>query len=209
VKILIAEDDATCRRVLEANLADWGFDVVSTRDGCEAWTVLQRSGDINLAILDYQMPEMDGLEVCRRVRWDLPARPIHLIMLTTRSASSDVVSGLSAGADDFVSKPFNRDELRARILAGARIVNLQRELAERVGQLHESLERVRKLEGMLPMCSYCKKVRDEKNSWQQVEVYIAQRSEAKVSHGVCPGCYEKFLEPELSRLEGGACSQDA
>jgi sigma-B regulation protein RsbU (phosphoserine phosphatase) len=208
MKILIAEDDATCRRVLEANLADWGFDVVSTRDGNEAWTLLQKSEDINLAILDYRMPEKDGHEVCQRVRRDLPARPIHLIMLTTQSSSSDVVTGLSAGADDFISKPFNRDELRARILAGARIVNLQRELAERVRQLHESLERVRKLEGMLPMCSYCKNVRDDQNRWQQVESYIAQRSEAKVSHGVCPGCYEKFLAPELRRLESGVSRQD-
>jgi DNA-binding response OmpR family regulator len=201
MRILIAEDDNASRRMLEASLQEWGFDVIQARDGMEAWELLAAPDAPSIAILDYMMPGMDGLEICRSLRKERPGRPVHVILLTSRGASEDVVEGLGAGADDFVVKPFNRNELRARILAGARIVNLQVELSERVRELYEALAQVHRLEGMLPICSYCKKIRDDKNYWHQVETYIGERCNAQFSHGVCPTCYEKILEPELKRLE--------
>lgn len=202
MRILIAEDDNASRRMLEANLRDWGFEVVQARDGTEACELLSAPEAPSIAILDSMMPGMDGPEVCRRMRQERPAHPVHLILLTSQSAPEDIVEGLGAGADDFVVKPFNRDELRARILAGARIVNLQVELSERVRELREALTQVHRLEGMLPICSYCKKIRDDKNYWHQVEAYIGERCDAQFSHGVCPSCFEKILEPELKRMEG-------
>jgi hypothetical protein len=101
-----------------------------------------------------------------------------------------------------VTKPFNREELRARVQGGARVVELQRSLAERVEELEQALARVKQLQGLLPICSYCKKIRDDRNYWQQVEAYIGEHSEAVFSHGICPDCFDKFVKPELNKVNG-------
>jgi diguanylate cyclase (GGDEF)-like protein len=125
MKILIAEDDAVSRRVLEGFLTKWGYEVVATQDGAEAWQALSREDAPQLAILDWMMPQMDGLEVCRRVR-DRGAEPyVYLLLLTAKGQKQDVVEGINAGADDYVSKPFDAGELRARLRAGRRILALQ------------------------------------------------------------------------------------
>jgi DNA-binding response OmpR family regulator len=201
MKILIAEDDLVSRRVLEATLTKWGYDIVVACDGRAAWQVLQTEDPPPLAILDWMMPEMDGIEVCRKVREIASPTPIYIILLTTKSGKEDVVIGLQAGADDYVTKPFDRDELRARVQVGLRVVELQRNLADRVRELEDALSRVKQLEGILPICSYCKKIRDDQNYWQHVESYITKHSEAKLSHGICPACYEKFVKPELEQLK--------
>ena len=102
-----------------------------------------------------------------------------------------MVSGLDAGADDYVTKPFNQEELRARVQVGLRIVELQNQLAERVTQLEASIARERHLQGLLPICSYCKKIRDDRNYWHQVESYIITRTDVRFSHSVCPECVER------------------
>lgn len=135
MRILIAEDDPISRQVLETTLKEWGHEVVVACDGAEACEVLQREDAPPLAILDSMMPEMDGLEVCRRVRRAVHATPTYIILLTAKSSKDDVVVALQAGADDYLTKPFNRDELYARVHVGARVVELQRSLAERVRQL--------------------------------------------------------------------------
>src|SRR5438105_4818844 len=109
-------------------------------------------------------------------------------------------SGLGAGADDYIVKPFEREELRARVQVGFRMLALQAALADRVRELEEALTRVKQLQGLLPICSYCKKVRDDRNYWQQVETYIEGHSDAQFTHGICPECREKYVEPELERL---------
>lgn len=199
MKILVAEDDPVSRRVLETTLQKWGYDVVSVSDGEQAWAVLSSETAPPLAILDWMMPEVDGTELCRRVR-ELLQRPIYIILLTARGSKEDVVAGLQSGADDYVTKPFDREELRARVQAGIRIVTLQAELAERIEQLQEALARVKQLQGLLPICSYCKKIRDDQNYWIQVEQYIAEHSDAQFSHGICPDCYRRYVQPELDAL---------
>ncbi|NQT70299.1 MAG: response regulator [Desulfobacteraceae bacterium] len=131
MRILIAEDDSTSRRILEAVLAKWGYDVVSVVDGAEAWEKLQSVDAPRLAILDWMMPEMDGIEVCRRLRQMETTTPTHVILLTARGDKKDIIEGLDAGADDYIAKPFDNDELRARINVGRRIVELQAALAEK------------------------------------------------------------------------------
>src|SRR2546425_4002922 len=141
MKILIAEDDAVSRRVLEATLVKWGFEVTTTTNGTEAWEVLVAEGAPKLAILDWMMPEIDGLEICRRVRQRPDAGPLHVILLTARGRKEDVIAGLQAGADDYVTKPFDHEELRGRVQVGVRLIELQSMLADRVVALDEAIAR--------------------------------------------------------------------
>lgn len=200
MKILIAEDDAVSRRALEGALRPCGCELVVAGDGAEAWEVLRAPDAPRLAVVDWMMPHLDGLELVRRVRTHSPALPAYLIMLTCRDSREDLIRGLGAGADDYVTKPFHQDELRARVQVGLRVVELQSALAGRVRELEDALSRVKRLQGLLPICSYCKKIRNDDNYWQQVEAYISERSEAEFSHGICPGCFTQFVEPELGRL---------
>lgn len=197
MRILIAEDDPVSRRVLESTLVKWGYEVVVTDTGAEAWAALQRDDAPSLAILDWMMPDMDGVTVCRHIREVQGRPPVYVILLTAKSRKEDIVEGLEAGADDFVAKPFDRAELRARIQVGERMVNLQTALGDRVHDLEVALSHVKQLQGMLPICCYCKKIRDDQNYWQQIESYFADHSEASFSHGICPDCFENVVKPEI------------
>lgn len=131
MKILVAEDDPVSRRLLEVTLSKWGYEVVTCTDGQAAWDILQQPDAPQLAILDWMMPRMDGLQVCKRVRD--PAQPrlepyVYIILLTAKSQKTDMVMGLEAGADDYLSKPFDAQELRVRLRAGRRILDLLEEL---------------------------------------------------------------------------------
>jgi CheY-like chemotaxis protein len=209
MRILIAEDDVVSRRVLQAMLLKSGYEVVATADGDEAWDQLKCEDAPPLAILDWMMPGKDGVEVCRLVREFHAKAPRYLILLTAKERTEDVVTGLEAGADDYVLKPFGREELHARIRVGERVLALQMALAERIIELQTALTEVKALQGLLPICAYCKKIRDDHNYWGQIEAYIARHSEARFTHGICPECYEKLVLPELNALknpEGSAGS---
>lgn len=201
MRILIADDDPVSRQVLVRALARWGYELTVCCDGEEAWTVLQAEDAPPLAILDWMMPGLDGVDICRRVREQERPNPIYLIMLTARNEKQDLVAALRAGADDYITKPFDYDELRVRVQVGVRIVGLQQALTERVKELERALSQVKLLQGLLPICSYCKKIRDDQNYWQQVEDYITSHSEAQFSHGVCPECYETVVKPELEKMK--------
>jgi DNA-binding response OmpR family regulator len=200
--ILIAEDDFTSRRLLEATLLKWGYKVTATSDGVEALRVLQSDEAPKLAILDWMMPHMDGVEVCRQARTRVLDQPTYIILLTAKGGKEDIVAGLEAGADDYLTKPFDRQELHARLRVGSRMVELQTNLTDRVRQLEDALSHVKQLQVLVPMCAYCKKVRDDQNYWQQVESYIGAHTEARFSHGICPGCMETVVKPELEKLTG-------
>ncbi|MBV9959861.1 MAG: diguanylate cyclase [Acidobacteria bacterium] len=149
MKILIAEDETVSRRVLRTTLESWGHEVVEACDGSVAWQVLQSASAPKLAILDLNMPEIDGINVCRRVRRVPSQTPVYLILLTAKSGKEDIVAGLEAGADDYVTKPFDRDELHARVEVGIRIVELQRSLAERVEELEHALSQLKQAQETL------------------------------------------------------------
>ena len=201
MKVLIAEDDPISHRLIEARLSQWGYEVVSTHDGAEAWETFQRLDEPLVAILDWMMPSMDGLEVCRRIRGAGPTQPVHIIFLTAKGQEDDIAKGFEAGANDYLTKPFRVQELKARVKVGAELVTAHAQLADRIRELEAALAKVRKLEGLLPICSYCKKVRDDQDYWQEVECYVQDRSEAQFSHGICPECYETVVKPELAALK--------
>jgi sigma-B regulation protein RsbU (phosphoserine phosphatase) len=191
--ILIAEDDPVSRCLLEATLVKSGYKVTVTTNGQEAWEALQREAPA-IAILDWMMPGLDGVEVCRRARAIQTPTPTYLILLTAKSEKGDIVQGLESGADDYVTKPFDRRELQSRISVGLRIGELQRNLAHRIMDLEGALTRVKQLQGLLPICSYCKKVRDDQNYWQQVDSYISKHTEVEFSHSICPTCFDSVME---------------
>ena len=209
MRVLIAEDDATSRRLLEVVLAKWRYEVVSVRDGLDAWETLQQEDAPRLAILDWMMPGMDGSEVCRRARELARQPPAYIILLTALDRKEHVVAGLEAGANDYVTKPFNRNELRARLEVGRRVVELQSALANRVAELENALDHIKTLQGILPICVHCHKIRDDQESWQRIENYIEAHSDAQFSHGLCPECRRKFypeLEEEDTGNQGGGTS---
>ncbi|MFM1769520.1 MAG: hypothetical protein RJA22_2049 [Verrucomicrobiota bacterium] len=192
MKILIAEDDAVSRRLLEATLTKWGHEVLATPSGDRAWELLQQPGSPLLLVLDWLMPGLDGLELCRRAR-ALPSHAhAYILLLTSRQSRADLITGLAAGADDYLVKPFDHGELRARLQVGMRVLQLQATLAERVRELEEAAASVKTLQGLLPICSYCKKIRDDGNYWHRVETYIAQHARVRFSHGICPDCNDRL-----------------
>ncbi len=200
MRVLIAEDDPVSRRVLEATLLKWQYELTVVSDGIEAWEAISCESPPHLLILDWMMPGLDGSEICRRVR-ELPEGDLfYIVLLTAKSQPDDIVKGLDSGADDYITKPFNREELRARIHTGQRVIRLQDRLAERVKELEEALRQVRTLSGLLPICSYCKRIREGEDYWEAVENYVASHSDAHFSHGVCPDCYERVVKPQLEKL---------
>jgi phosphoserine phosphatase RsbU/P len=192
MKVLIAEDDPVSRRLLQAALIKWGYEVTVTSNGREAWEALQTREVPSLLVLDWLMPEMDGVEVCRQARQVPALKSAYILLLTSRGSKEDIVKGLEAGADDYVTKPFDHGELRARVQVGSRVVQLQSVLADRVQELEEAIASVKTLQGLLPICCYCKKIRDDGNYWHRVESYISGHANVRFSHGICPDCSDKL-----------------
>ena len=149
MRILIAEDDPASRRVLEVTLTKWGHEVVTTENGLEAWTALQKDDAPQLAILDWMMPGIEGPEICRRVRRNFKTAPTYIILLTALQDKEQMVEGLEAGADDYLTKPFDRSELRVRLQAGERIIELQGRLAQRVRDLEAAIDERKQAEKAL------------------------------------------------------------
>ena len=199
MNVVIADDDRIAAAVLAQTLRRWDFDVTVASDGAEALDRLQAAGaSPTLAILDWMMPLVEGADVCRRIRREMPLANMYLMLLTSLESKERVVAGLEAGADDYLIKPFDPEELRARINVGVRVLALQERLAERVKELEDALDSVKQLRGLLPICSYCKRIRADDQYWIQVESYIAERSNAQFSHGICPPC-ASALEHEIAR----------
>jgi len=176
MKTLIAEDDCELGDMLALLLRLEGHDVVHAVSGLDAWEQFEK-GRFSLVLSDWLMPQLDGLELSRRIRaTERPYYP-YLILLTALKGKDHFLEAMRAGVDDFISKPFDADELRAKLHVAERIVTLQ--------------DRVKRLEGILPTCMYCKKIRDESQAWVSIEEYVTQRSDAEFSHGLCPDCFTK------------------
>ena len=191
MRIIIAEDDPVSRLMLLTILSKSGHDAVAVADGGRALEALSLPDAPRLAILDVMMPVMDGIEVCRRLRALPGGEKLYLIMLTAMNRPEHVVAGLSAGANDYVGKPFVKEELLARVRAGERMIELREALEKRVIELEDAMAHIRTLQGVLPICMHCHRIRDDQESWQRLEQYLEEHSEAQFSHGLCPECLEK------------------
>jgi CheY-like chemotaxis protein len=206
VRIVISEDDPLSRRLLEANLLRAGHEVVATADGVEALEALSAAGGPRLAVLDWMMPRMDGVEVCRRVRERGDEQGyVYIIMLTARAQKQDLVAGFEAGADDYLTKPFDPHELRSRIAVGERILGLHGALAEKVQELEAALSHVKQLQGLLPICMHCKRVRQEE-VWHRLETYIEQNTDARLTHSLCGDCLAEHY-PDYGKRVAERCAR--
>jgi DNA-binding response OmpR family regulator len=189
MKILIAEDDVVSRRLLESVLTKLGYEVISTENGRDAWaTFLVETPRI--LITDWMMPFIDGPELCRKVRADERFRYTYIIMLTALAGRKFYLEGMNAGADDFLNKPFDMEELSVRLKAAERILDLQAEVSI--------------LNGLLPTCSYCKSIRDEQNEWQPLEEFVAARTTTSFSHTLCPDCAARGAADRAAGRQGAA-----
>ena len=193
MRVLIAEDDVVTARVVAGLLRAEAHDVTVVQDGLSALAALTGPAPPALALLDWMLPGADGPEICATMRECPNETPTYLILLTARNSQADIVRGLDSGADDYLIKPFDPAELRARVKAAARVVTLQQSLAARVRELQDALASVKTLSGLLPICGYCKSIRDDEDYWHRVEEFVGQRSDVTFTHGICPGCLEKVM----------------
>ena len=194
MRVLIAEDDADSFELLATLLNSFGHEIVGVDNGDDALKIMQRTDKPMLAILDRVMPGMSGVEVCRKLREQECDNPPYIILFTALSSEANIVEGLDAGADDYITKPFDFYELNARVGAGQRIIKLQASLSSRVKELEDALGHVKTLQGILPICMHCHSIRNNQESWQQLDDYLSQHTDAKLSHGVREKCLKEHYD---------------
>jgi len=190
MKVLAVEDDNVARAILKRSLERLGHEVAEARDGEEAWAMWQKDRP-RVIVCDWLMPRLDGLKLCKLIRAQEGNEYVYFILLTAAGATvQNTRAAADAGVDDFLNKPIDLSRLWARLRVAERILKY-------TTQVH-------RLEEMMPMCSYCKKIRDDQNYWQQIESYINERTGTEISHSVCPDCYQRVVVPELARLKAKA-----
>ncbi|HXX64594.1 MAG TPA: response regulator [Bacteroidota bacterium] len=188
MNILIAEDDAPSRLVLNERLRKLGHEVRAAENGSEAWELFTKAPP-QVVITDWMMPGMDGLELTRKIREYGRHGYTYVIILTALDSKVGYFEGMSSGADDFVTKPCEIVDLNMRLRVAERILSLQSE--------------VEQLEGLLSICPQCKRIRDDQGHWHSVESYLMERTDAQVSHGICPECFRTIVRPEVDGLKKG------
>lgn len=191
MRVLIAEDDPSSRMMLKNVLEKIGYDIIETSDGRQALDVMKQPDPPLLLILDWNMPEMNGIEVLLEVRKLSLTIPPYIIMLTVKDGKEDIVYALEKHADDYISKPYDPDELRARTGVGVRMIELNLALAKKIDDIEKAFEEIKMLKGIVPICASCKKIRDDSGYWHQLERFISEHTDAEFSHGYCPECAEK------------------
>jgi sigma-B regulation protein RsbU (phosphoserine phosphatase) len=187
-RVLVAEDHTPSRLALQALLERHGFQVTLAATGDEARAILTGFDPPPLALIDWMLPGMTGVELCRTIREGDPQHYVYFIVITARDTVEDLSVAFSAGADDFIRKPFETVELLARLKSGQRIVELEHRLARQLTEVQQALERVRQLQRLLPICMYCKRVRKDPTYWQEIDEYIHLQTGTDFSHGICPDC---------------------
>jgi DNA-binding response OmpR family regulator len=198
--IVVADDDAVGRELVSRVLGKAGHATVTAADGERAWELIQQVKPA-LAVLDWDMPHLTGLDVLRRVKLTVERTPPYVLLLTSRTEVRDRVRGLTVGADDYLTKPFEPAELVARVEVGLRVVQLQRSLSTRVTELEEALAHVNRLERLLPICGRCKRIQSGE-VWHDLENFLASSAGVRFSHGACPVCAQHWEEDGFKQQNG-------
>lgn len=188
MKLLVAEDEYTTRLTVQVILEQWGYRVDSVEDGASAWKLLQKPDGPQIAILDWEMPGINGVELCNKVKMLDRDTPVYVIILTGRDAQDDILQGFDAGADDYITKPFDEHELRARVRVAERLVTIQEELAISNNELRAVLNHVEMLQTNVPLCTNCLRVQDYGESWRTMQEYAQKREDPRFYYTLCPDC---------------------
>jgi len=195
MKILIVDDIPENISALAIALESEGFDIETAAGGEQALQLVHNDSH-DLILLDINMNGIDGFETCLELKKSDATKDIPVIFLTVSKETEAVVRGFTCGGVDYISKPFRQEEVCARVRTHLYLRALMKEKQKLIGELQEALAKVKTLSGLLPICSSCKKIRDDKGYWNQIETYIRERSEADFTHGICPKC-AKMLYPGL------------
>lgn len=192
MKILIAEDELTTRMLIQVSLENRGYRVESVVNGQEAWLALKKKDAAHIAILDWEMPELDGPEVCRRVKEMGEGNSPYIIMLTGRDSDNDIAKGFDAGADDYMTKPFNDNELRARVRVAERMVRTQNSLSDSVTELKEVLNHLEMIrEGVVVCQSCCNTLSNDDDQWYSIEESVKRQDDPRFILAICPSCTQE------------------
>ncbi len=199
--ILLVDDVPKNIQLLGTILSGQGYHIAAATDGDKA---IEMCAELlpDLVLLDILMPNPDGLEVCRILKKSDITKEIPVIFITARTEQEDIIRGFEAGGVDYITKPFNTVELLARVKTHIELkasVDAQKKI---VGELKKALSSVKVLEGLLPICSHCKKIRDDQGYWKQVDEYVESRTEAVFSHGICPDCLNRLYPKYADRVDG-------
>lgn len=179
MKILIAEDDPVSVKILQFTLQHFGHEVVTAAHGTEAWEKFERD-PVRVIVSDWMMPGLDGLQLCQKVRERPKTDYTYFILLTAiNTGRENLRKAMDAGIDDFLPKPLDREAILMRLRVAERIL--------------EFTTQIRQLKELIPICMYCKRVRDDTNYWDQVETYIHTHTGSNFSHGICPECFDKQM----------------
>jgi phosphoserine phosphatase RsbU/P len=184
MRVLIVDDDAVARLLVKTTVGHFGHEVMVASGGGEAWQQLQ-TWPAHVVLSDWVMPDVDGLELCRRIRAEASRDYTYVILLTSLGAKAHYLKAIEAGADDFLTKPFDPELLSARLRVAERILGLQ--------------HHVEHLEKLLPICMYCKKIRDEGDQWVKVEEFLKKETSRDLTHGICQQCYQTVAKPAVAR----------
>ncbi len=191
MELIVADDEMSIRMIVAKQGEQFGYTVVTAADGTQARDLLLASDAPRMALIDWMMPGLTGVEICRSVRAAKLRFQPYIVILTARSRPADLAAALDAGADDYISKPYSPVELRARLGVGRRYL--------------EAAAEVKVLSGLLPICSCCKKIRDDENYWHRIEEYLEDHADVRLSHSLCPDCMRKefpgMADEILRRME--------
>lgn len=191
MKILIAEDEYTTRLMVQVCLENWGYSIESVEDGKKAWDIINQNNPPQIAVLDWEMPGISGIDLCRKIKSLDRSSPIHVILLTARDSKNDISQGFEAGADDYITKPFNDDELGARIRVAERIVTIQSSLNSSLEELREALDMVQSFEEPVAVCRKCQKIGAFDGSWRTPEKLLEYPVDPRFIQLDCPSCKAK------------------
>jgi len=197
IRILVVDDDQDILFSMTKILRTAGYEVYEAESGTSCLRMVSEKNP-DLILLDVVLPDISGYEICQLIKAEKRRRPTYVVLLSgIKTAPDDQSEGLEMGADGYLVRPISKRELLARVKAMERIIRAERERDELIEKLQKALAEIKTLKGFLPICSSCKKIRDDKGYWTQIEAYIRDHSEAEFTHGICPDCFKKLYPDEV------------